>query len=487
MAQNSPRPKEPQVKQNGFTLTKGFFRATNGDVALVSASRLRELFQPESLRLKRDQKEASETARQLFRKSFFAGQLRHYGIKLPKSGTTDTLRYLLRDAVLDGKCDKVPESIIALRESMERDLLPLYKKWEKDVREWDINDRQRRLVEFDSCETPGQKASYDLHLFLSHYFTTDGQPDQRKTPEPLSLEGFCQRYQLEEMVRRIPGLCTAAGGSGNHKTICIGWNKSAVALLAADITSRALDAEKHEAEMRWEKAMDQHRQFVSTLKTPAPSQDRKGKKVFDLELCQGSYVIKCDPVTSGWQYLNSHILTMNIFAGKKSTLRATYDFGIIEGTMHLSNEDDFLVDLTDDRDDDDSQTDDIAESEDESEEKEITNGRKRSLAQDLKNKRKSRPHKKRRLAPSLSRRVFYRLRGQETGEGQVLPDPEPGQIDFLDDNCTKFSGLAYRFPYVGSNVEFSGYKISNTPKGFEKSWDDYSEGAYDRARMGRWR
>ncbi|KAF5665605.1 hypothetical protein FCIRC_10473 [Fusarium circinatum] len=173
---------------------------------------------------------------------------------------------------------------------------------------------------------------------------------------------------------------------------------------------------------------------------------------------------------------------MNIFPGEGDSLRANFDFGIIAGAMFLSNDEDTLDDLVGC--DDGSATEDSDDSDDEGETKK---GRKRSMKKEAKGANRGRPAKKKKIATSLSRRVFYRLRGKETGEGKILPDAEAGEIDFLSDDCTKFSGVAYEFPYVGSSVEFSGYKISNTPKGFPKNWNDYSEGAYEHARIGRWR
>ncbi|KAF9768579.1 hypothetical protein IL306_014090, partial [Fusarium sp. DS 682] len=317
--------------------------------------------------------------------------------------------------------------------SMEQALQPLYEKWEKDVQKWDADDRRRRLEELNKCKTPGEKANHDLDLFLAHYFLTDGQPDQQKTPRPLSLEGFDQRLTLHLKAGEIPGLYTVSGGSGNNRTICIGWDIGSVNSLARSIDARAREAEKREREMKWEKAMEAHAQFTSTLKPPPPSRGRKAKPRFDLEQYQGSYIVKCDSVTNGWKHLNSHILTMNIFLGEEGSLTANYDFGIITGTMLLSNDEETLDDLVGDSGSDD----DSAESKDNDEE--TKKGRKRSLVKDTKRKSKGRPVKKKKAGPSLSRRVFYRLRGKETSEGQILPDPEPGQIDFVNNNYFLYS------------------------------------------------
>lgn len=94
--------------------------------------------------------------------------------------------------------------------------------------------------------------------------------------------------------------------------------------------------------------------------------------------------------------------------------------------------------------------------------------------------------KRGKMMPSLSRRVYYRLRGRETGEGQILPDIESGHLDFMSDRCAKFEGLADYFPYVGKNVEFRGFKVSDKPRKKPDDWDAFSYQAYEYARKARW-
>ncbi|KAF4473228.1 hypothetical protein FAGAP_13339 [Fusarium agapanthi] len=175
-------------------------------------------------------------------------------------------------------------------------------------------------------------------------------------------------------------------------------------------------------------------------------------------------------------------LMLYIFPGERNSLRANFDIGIIKGTMLLSNDKETLDDLVGA--DNDSGTE---ESDDSENEEETKKGCKRSMKKGRKGANKGRPAKQKKITTLLPVRVLYRLRGKETGEGNILPDTEAREIDFLSDDCTKFSGVAYELPYVGSSVEFSGYKISNKPKGFATSWYDCSEAAYERARIGRWR
>lgn len=99
-----PQPSEPQscpeppiVKRNGFQIYKEVFSV--GGVDRVSGSRLLELFNPTTLRLKRDQKDAAEEARKLFKKTFYVAQLKHYGVPHKASSTSTELWCALHDAV----------------------------------------------------------------------------------------------------------------------------------------------------------------------------------------------------------------------------------------------------------------------------------------------------------------------------------------------------------------------------------------------------
>ncbi|WQF75350.1 hypothetical protein CDEST_00364 [Colletotrichum destructivum] len=63
---------------------------------------------------------------------------------------------------------------------------------------------------------------------------------------------------------------------------------------------------------------------------------------------------------------------------------------------------------------------------------------------------------------------------------------EAGHLDFLDDRGAEFVGLAYEFPYIGRNVEFRGYKVSDAPRKKPEPWGSFSSVAYEYARAARW-
>ncbi|KAJ3469585.1 hypothetical protein MRS44_003650 [Fusarium solani] len=434
-------------------------------------------------------------------KQFLAGQLRHYGIKFPSSANSGRLRDLLRDSVFAGKCDHVPGSVMLLRDAMERRLAPLHKKWEDDVRAWDTRKKRKEDEAFNRCTTPGERASCDLGRFLDYYFLTNGEPDRTKTPEAFAVYGFDGRASLHHMAEKIPGLYTMSGGPDENRTLCIGWDHSAVSRLAMAVGRQAYEEQKKKEESRWEEAMEAHQDYLSKFGQGSSSQGKKtpaskGKpsRCFELGRCIGSYAVKCDAVSDGWSSMSD--FTMDICEGKNGTLVADYDFGIIQGTMLLSQSEETLDALTGAGDDSDNGSDDGSDDgadseefdQDEEEEDDERPKTKKRLAKDIgaSIKGTASASKRRKVTPSLARRVYYRLRGLETGEGEILPDPEPGLLDFISDSCATFVGLAYHFPYAGKNVEFRGYKVSDVPKRRAAGWDDFSWRAYESARRGRW-
>ena len=102
----SKRPEPPVLKRQGFTVRERWFGVEGG--SRVGGARLRELFNPQNLRIKRDQKHATEEAKKLFSKPFFAAQLRYYAIKFPSNYRIDQLKNLLKESVSAGKVTFCP-------------------------------------------------------------------------------------------------------------------------------------------------------------------------------------------------------------------------------------------------------------------------------------------------------------------------------------------------------------------------------------------
>ena len=80
-------------------------------------------------------------------------------------------------------------------------------------------------------------------------------------------------------------------------------------------------------------------------------------------------------------------------------------------------------------------------------------------------------------------------RGREAGKEEIERDYENsnvGHIGFLDAARTCFDGEA-NFQFVGGGVRFSRYKVGDDSRRHGPlRWDEYSELAYEAARVERW-
>ncbi|KAK1996557.1 hypothetical protein LX36DRAFT_637800 [Colletotrichum falcatum] len=233
------------------------------------------------------------------------------------------------------------------------------------------------------------------------------------------------------------------------------------------------------------------------------------RQAFDLERCQGSYVLRCEAAEDHQEHEPEALFTLDICAGKDGLLVAAHDFGLFEGTMILSRSEEklrLLDELEGKEDTDDGSYDYGYYDEDEEDRRnkgpslaEVVASRKRKAEsgggtagggpaqqQQQQQQQKTRKTKRRKLTPSFSRRVYFRMRWRETGEGKIHDAPEAGHLDFLGDRGTEFAGLAYEFPYMGRNVEFRGFKVSDAPRRRPEPWSAFSSAAYEHARSARW-
>ncbi|KPM35999.1 hypothetical protein AK830_g10566 [Neonectria ditissima] len=493
MAIASP-PQPPVLKRGGFQVIKGSFSA--GGVQRVAGKHLKELFNPESLRRKRDRMFAREAAKSLFKKSFFAGQLRHYGIGFNANATPDSLRTLLEDSVEQGRCDGVPKFVLALEQRMKREYKPLHEKWNSEMSAYRAKKKRKRDEEFAKCTTAGERATCDLGRFMKHYFLTDGLPDELKAPKPLALHGFGETEKLQAKAEPIPGLHIHSGGSD---VVCIGWDRDAVVSLASRVTAKAAKTQKKRTTNKWEESLEAHRQYVASQ--DSSSQGQRGRPAkrpslqwSNLEKCVGSYVVQCNKISKGWD-VRAGDLTLDICKDRDGVLIANLDFGAVEGTMLLSLSEEKLELIASREENDEASDPSTSESEasesDESDSNSSSdgkNGKRSARATTSTNRDQSTgPNaKKRKLTPTVSRRVHFRLRGRETGEGCIFSDPEPGYLDFLDDECTEFAGKIHSLPFLDTNVKFHGYKVSDKPQRKPESWSFFSEEGSDSDQMRKW-
>lgn len=92
-----PPPKKPIIKREGFVIKDGF--VTFRGFPCYEGSQLELMFHPEQGKSKLVRYRSARDARQLFSRTFFAAQLRWYGIAFPKTATEPELKSLLEKAV----------------------------------------------------------------------------------------------------------------------------------------------------------------------------------------------------------------------------------------------------------------------------------------------------------------------------------------------------------------------------------------------------
>lgn len=102
--ESQPQPPEPRfLDRDGYTLYGHDFGTPPFGGARVEASRLLELFYPERMPTKREQKATALETKELLHKSFYWSQLKWYGIKFQRNESLFWLRKKLSDAVQLGK------------------------------------------------------------------------------------------------------------------------------------------------------------------------------------------------------------------------------------------------------------------------------------------------------------------------------------------------------------------------------------------------
>ncbi|KAK0625413.1 hypothetical protein B0T17DRAFT_532752 [Bombardia bombarda] len=100
---------------------------------------------------------------------------------------------------------------------------------------------------------------------------------------------------------------------------------------------------------------------------------------------------------------------------------------------------------------------------------------------------RGRPAKKAKAATTTLKYAVL-LKCSETGEGQIYPTAEKGTIEFDGPNYVSFTGTV-GMPCVGASVVFTARKVADiapTARATD-SWENYSEAAYEHARVSRWR
>jgi hypothetical protein len=100
------------------------------------------------------------------------------------------------------------------------------------------------------------------------------------------------------------------------------------------------------------------------------------------------------------------------------------------------------------------------------------------------NPKRGRPLKKAKVSSFRPRRLHYRLKGRETGEGEMFYTPYKGYFDF-NDTYTSFKGKV-DIPYISSDAIMEGLKTDNKARSTAEPWSSFSDSAYERERVARW-
>ncbi|KAK7960592.1 hypothetical protein PG988_011806 [Apiospora saccharicola] len=461
----------PTLKRERFVLQDEEFKTVFGHDR-VEGSRLLELFYPQRLPHQEDQDSARKEAKDLFCKEFFCSQMLWYGIRFKERARAPNLEQRLRTAVEDGKCAHTDKNVLQLELNMRSS-----KTYANKLLVW-----KRKVEEWTWSRTPAEdKATQDIDRFISFYFLdSKGEPDRKKQPEPMFLCNHKNRCQLYEKVKHVPGLVALSVGEGERKALCIGWDLEVVQDEAQNIDNESRDELEAEKRDNWDKILNDHIEFVDLVETRGPEVDPESMQPVDLQKCKGSYTIRCEAVEKEWP--SQRFFTLDIADGDdplrtgSSIAMGWLEMSTLEGTMLLSLDQESLDAYTQGT----SAGEDEADKNDEEEvaEDNTVPGNKRKAASA--NNLRMRPSKKARIdepAPVLPApvlRIYLRLRGQESEEGNILSDPKKGHIDFLDDTYTSFNGVV-DLPYVNVEVTFEGFKTSDAAKKCPKPWETSSD------------
>ena len=330
-------------------------------------------------------------------------------------------------------------------------------------------------------------------MFLRKYFLDeDGNPDKSKTPVPIPLPGFSNRSQIHAAAERVPGLKTCSGGHGDDRTVVVGWDRDAVWRVAGHVADQSALKQHQIEEAEWNKLMDRHETFVSQARS------RHRAAEFSIYEIGGTYVINCDEMGSYSSEIPcNNTMRLRIIESQSEGCVGIFDFGVITGIMLLDESKERLASraLSLDRkseseyryemqDDSSGQTDDSSQMDDSGNELDASKKRKAEPVEET-----SRPRKKQRQSKDNNGgTVFLQWRGEESGEGEIQLDvanEHIGQLNFSDNDGFEFEGTA-DFGFVGREIQFQGYKVQSFGGPATRSWNDYSEAAYESARVARW-
>lgn len=333
---------------------------------------------------------------------------------------------------------------------------------------------------------PHLLANHSPSRFVKKYFLNGiGAPDSTKTPEPMVLHDMYSKRKLRAAIDSIPGLCFRSTGHEPNFTFFVGWSISAV-----DKAIRMeAEAKKQAEEDRRRQRREEHEDYVRKSRT-------------NRAFLVGRYLVECEFIARGWpDSCRDGDMEMSVKeTGEPGLYEASVDFRVFEAAMLLGDDKSTLRDYAEAHsgnefsEDEEGGYDDSSECSDSEEDADHAESETGTHAGAAGTKWKTAPQiqgglqpkkKSHESAGSTSLDFQLLLRGRETGEGEIFPDPGTGRMRAGDLQFVSFTGKV-DIACVGKDVVFTALKVSDTPGACANSWEDFSESQYERARVGRW-
>lgn len=233
--------------------------------------------------------------------------------------------------------------------------------------------RDHRAI-FSELSTPTLQATWDIRLFMEHYFMKNGKANKKVTPKPLVLHDVSETLydQLRRVQATLPGLFMGGGKHLGENFAVMGWSRSKVdPEIMRLITPPANNADEAPAVTKtqrrarmWKTAMAEHHQYVSWATEVAEAtgsaeedcsmsgwKKQKSKEIgrlMHLDDAIGRYVIKSsDMVKERGEKLASPVFSVEIMdhpgrVDDDGLLIGKLDFEALRGTMLLSFSKDIL-------------------------------------------------------------------------------------------------------------------------------------------------
>lgn len=443
-----------EVTRDGFSYWLGRFTTEwPSDVTRTDVAELKRMFLPS----------LSDEGRKVINRDrgFVKGQLQHYGVQYDPRDYTGNGVNLMKKVLLAGKvsspdhfrsadalqCDKVPEHLERLRKEMQAEWLG---------------------------RVPGEYLASHPELLLKKYgfIDDDGAPNHSNTEVvgvPFPSDSDYRTSKFRGAANRIPGLHHSTY-HGHEQMIFVGWDKVRVAAACSNRRGEEEREVQAAEQAREKRRSDQHERYL------------KNRDPYEVQTVVGKYIVDCKEIEDEWPDLTRNI-TLSIRPTSTKDLftdvhKADIDFGMFEGVMMLSGDADSLTPYVG-GDDQDSDEDDSDADDSEADGAGAQAGRKRKAA------KPAPPPKPPKRPNAVKPRIFHTcMRGRETGEGEISPNPTHGLLTSDHPSYRSFHGQI-TVPYAG-DVQFIARKVSDTPgKSFGK-WGDFSWDAYDRACARRW-